>query len=749
MNAFTICTRAAFAALVGFIMIVATPTRAAVQLQSFQLDGDANEATCGGALGTQSCDPNTQPPGTTASAVDDWDSLYACPAPGPNVTATDPCTKLTSGNLAVAIGDLVIDLPDADQFTQGSKDDQNVSAWSWTTNSGGSDKTNLYESFAAKYSAGSLYIGANRVINNGDANIGVWLLQNATIKCTAQMVQAGQCTTAGTFVGKPNAQGVSSPVAHKIGDILIVSAFTNGGTVSNIQVYKVIQTVGHDSNPDAVAGVCPANAIPSQAGKNTGSTGVCLQQLITQTQQGPALCNSAITGPPAVPANAACAATNAAAIAALDTRFSSPQNGAATGTYPALTFFEIGLNLVDLNLASECFPSYLVDGRQSQSVTSALNDFTLGQFQNCDASVTTEIHLSTPPSGTDPNIDCNAQGVTCTPLDPGTSIYDKAFIAGTAGAQAPTGTVTFTWFSNLTCTSTGNQLGPINLVDNGSTVTYNSTTNVWTVKSSAVSGANVTSAGVSFKAHYEATAGGPYPSRDSPCEKVTVRSTPGLTTTAATPVTLGVAITDTAHITGLVGSSPGGSITFTAYSDSTCSTLVFTSNAIAVTGTVNGSGDFTSNSFTPTAVGNYYWIASYSGDANNTAKATQCGDSFETSVINKAQPGMGTQPNVQVINNDSATLTSLISGAVPGGTITFNLYLNDVNCTGQVQYTETLNVSGAGPYSTSNITPLPATPSTADMTFRWVVTYSGDSNYKSATSACGAESVSIDITPNP
>jgi len=725
------------------VMLAMPMARAAVNQEDFQLDGDAYEATCGGALGTVSCDPGTLPlAGTTPTAVDDWDVLYNCPTSG---SATVQCQRNDpgSGNLAVAIGDLVIDLPDADQFTQGSKDDQNVTAWSWTPNDGGSDKTNLYESFAAKYPAGSLYIGANRVINNGDANIGVWLLQNATQKCTTQMVTDGKCSKAGTFVGKADANGFSGPVSHRVGDILIVSAFTNGGTVANMQVYKVIQTVGHDSSTDAVAGVCPANAIPSQAGKNTGATGVCLQQMITGTNQGTALCNSQIGS---IPAGVACAATNAAAVTALDKRFASPQNGAAPSTYPPLTFFEIGLNLASLNLASECFPSYLVDGRQSQSVTSALNDFTLGNFQNCDASVTTEIHLSSPPAGTDPNIDCNAQGVTCTPLDPGTSIYDKAFVAGTPGAQAPTGSVTFTWFKNQTCASTGTTIGPINLVDNGSTITYNSTTNIWTVKSTAVSGtSNVTSSGVSFKAHYDATVGGPYPSRDSACEKVTVKSAPTLTTTASGPVSLGVSINDVAHISGLAGSQPGGTITFTLYSTKSsatppvCSGVLFTDSK-----PVSGNGDVSSSSYTPTAAGTYYWIASYSGDANNTPVSGSCGDSNESSVVQPAQPGVLTQPSAQVINNDSATLTGLVSGVAPTGSITFNLY-QDATCSGAVKYTETVAVSNAGA-STTNKTPIPVT---SDTTFRWVVSYNGDANYQSAASLCSAESVAIDINPNP
>ena len=152
-----ICTGAAIAAVTGFI-IAAAPARA-VHLDNFQLDGDVKETLCGGAFGTLSC-PTAQP--------DDWDSLYACPASGTNL-----CSKITTNNLANVIGELVDEFnrPDPDNFGQGSKDDMNVTAWNWTA-AGGSAKTNIMQSFASKYD-GNLYIGANRDINNGDANF-VW-----------------------------------------------------------------------------------------------------------------------------------------------------------------------------------------------------------------------------------------------------------------------------------------------------------------------------------------------------------------------------------------------------------------------------------------------------------------------------------------------------------------------------------------------------------------------------------------------
>lgn len=72
-------------------------------------------------------------------------------------------------------------------------------------------------------------------------------------------------------------------------------------------------------------------------------------------------------------------------------------------------------------------------------------------------------------------------------------------------------------------------------------------------------------------------------------------------------ITLGGSATDLATLSG--GYNPTGTVTYTAYSNSACTTLVFTSSSIPL-----GSR---SNPFYPEAVGTYYFVASYSGDANN------------------------------------------------------------------------------------------------------------------------------------
>jgi fibronectin-binding autotransporter adhesin len=107
---------------------------------------------------------------------------------------------------------------------------------------------------------------------------------------------------------------------------------------------------------------------------------------------------------------------------------------------------------------------------------------------------------------------------------------------------------------------------------------------------------------------------------------------PVLVTSASPGGALGTALFDTATLTG--GASPTGTLTFTLYGpdDAACSTAVafLTSRAVA------GNGSYQSAAFTPSAQGVYRWVANYSGDGNNAAVTTACGDPVETVTIGKS-----------------------------------------------------------------------------------------------------------------
>ena len=120
---------------------------------------------------------------------------------------------------------------------------------------------------------------------------------------------------------------------------------------------------------------------------------------------------------------------------------------------------------------------------------------------------------------------------------------------------------------------------------------------------------------------------------------------PAISTNASTGGPLGTAVHDVAHLTGVTGSA-GGSITFVLYrgSDTTCTTPLFTSAPVAV----SGPNSYTGPDFTPTSAGTYQWVASYSGDTNNAAVASSCNDSNE-SVSITPPPAPPLTPGIAVI----------------------------------------------------------------------------------------------------
>jgi hypothetical protein len=116
-----------------------------------------------------------------------------------------------------------------------------------------------------------------------------------------------------------------------------------------------------------------------------------------------------------------------------------------------------------------------------------------------------------------------------------------------------------------------------------------------------------------------------------------------LATTASANIALGSgSLTDSATVSGLTSPESSATVEFKLYGpdDATCSgTPVFTSTKPATPSGTTATA--TSDAFTPTAAGTYRWIASYSGDANNTAKAGACNDANESTTVTTAAPPDG------------------------------------------------------------------------------------------------------------
>jgi hypothetical protein len=208
--------------------------------------------------------------------------------------------------------------------------------------------------------------------------------------------------------------------------------------------------------------------------------------------------------------------------------------------------------------------------------------------------------------------------------------------------------------------------------------------------------------------------------------------TPTLSTTAGPDVNLGTAVTDSATLTGTAtqpanpvinltgtgGAAAGGTITFKLFgpSDTGCGSLVFTSSAVPV----SGDGTYGPVSFTPTDVGNYHWVAVYSGNPPNTSGVTHnadCTDTNEDVTVTTVPSSLTSAQNW--VPNDSATVTAPAGTGNLAGTVFFALYASS-DCSGTAIYTTQANVSGASPQtvSTSN-----TTAQTASGSFSWRVTY--------------------------
>jgi hypothetical protein len=208
------------------------------------------------------------------------------------------------------------------------------------------------------------------------------------------------------------------------------------------------------------------------------------------------------------------------------------------------------------------------------------------------------------------------------------------------------------------------------------------------------------------------------------------KNSPSIATTlSATSGSIGDSVHDSAALTGAT-SNAGGTVTYTVYSDNACLLGARDAGTKAVTnGVVTDSNALQFNSS-----GTFYWQAVYSGDANNNGTASAC--QSEVLVIGKNSPKGSTAQNL--LPNDSGTIAG--ATATAGGTLTFALFSpSDATCSGAPALTQTVNVSGNGTYNTTNTSFL----ASAEGTWRWLVTYSGDANNNGFTIACGVERFTI------
>jgi hypothetical protein len=194
-------------------------------------------------------------------------------------------------------------------------------------------------------------------------------------------------------------------------------------------------------------------------------------------------------------------------------------------------------------------------------------------------------------------------------------------------------------------------------------------------------------------------------------------------------------VTDTAILSGTNAATAIGTVTYTAYSDSSCSVYAASGGTVEVVkGVVPAS--------TPIMVGSgpLYWQASYSGDAFNAPSTSACGSEVETiqagstpvtittqlsSYSGQSGTSIGVQPGEDVF--DSATLTGA-DAASASGTVTYAVYSNDT-CTTSVASGGAVDVSnGTVPESNAVVLSSPGT-------YYWQASYTGDATNEASITA--------------
>jgi hypothetical protein len=680
--------------------LVWTGSASAVHGYSFQLDGDVSAST------TTTLDSVTQ--GL------DWDSFFNA-----NGTKKALPTGFTASSFTP---DLVVNpngsfnTSDATTYTTGSKDTLPISTgWQCASSNNVNSKVDIMNAYSAAFTAANghqlLYFGLERNTNTGDGNVAFWFLQN----------KVGCDSNGGTasFTGD-----------HADGDLLIVSAFTNGGSVSGVDVYR------WNGGANGTLGTTPvAHGVDC---KTTAST-----------QASPDTACATVNGP-----------TNGTA-GTITTPWTTANAKDGVGTKLRTSeFFEGGLDLTANNLGDKCFNVFTGDTRSSQSLTATLFDYALGTLGECTSTTTT---IPTPSgSSTIPTSGTLSASDSATVTVTGISTFSGALTFNLCGP--------FTLASTTTCTTGGVQIGTAQTITASGTYPSDSVT--------------VTSAGrYCWRADFsgDTTAGVPGSSDGGPiteCFTVNPRQ-PTLTTQAgSSPVNFGSAVTDTATLgntanqpgTGglgngsinptTAGAAAGGTISFTLYKSDCTTVATGTGGPFPLTAAVSGDGTYGPVSFTPDAPGTYHWVATYGGNLPNTlaslASASVCGvDPNEDVIVRQIPTSIATAQSAYP--NDSATITSSIVGdnLPSGGTVIFRLYgpangntalanctaAGDVVNSGGLLFKQT-NTSVGGTHSATTSTTNTSVSVNVSDTYYWSVTYAtGDTAHTGRQSSCAENTV--------
>lgn len=657
-----------------------------------------------------------------ADPGEDWNTIYAASMGG--VTAANAFAFITDN--AGGANDTTI------ATGGGTKDDLDIPGWQFGSGNP-VDKDDLLTGYAARY-GDALYFGADRYAGNGSAQMGVWFFQEEV---------GPDPDNPGHFTGQ-----------HQDGDILVLSDFTNGGSVTNIRVFE--WEVGGPINGTL--------------------------RFLAGSADIPADC---VGAPPKVPPVGAgdpfCATVNAAAIDVPWPFFPKGAKGAGPFQVPPGQFYEGGIDLAFLGLDDQCFASFIIETRSSPSIDAVLKDFVGGGFQSCETTLSTT---------------ASRHGVT------NTIASGNGADSGTISSGTDTATLTIegvaTWQGDLNFYICGPI--PSGVCDENGVLVDTKTVNQSSTfpgdfTSDVADAVTLTSAGrycwfVTFTPDADSASRGVEGAEHDGSENTTNTECftvqgvlPVLDTQAvASSVVFGGTIQDNATITGLakepgnngsnttyptIGANNGifvGKIVFSLVGPGDCTTIPsgFVNIDQAILSTA-GNGTYGPVGFvvdTPNTPGVYHWKAQYQTvvvAVNNSSTSTHnatCTDTDEDVTVAQIPTQISTSPFT--FPQDTASVKANTGNLPQGGTIEFKLYNSSANCTANTATGLLYSESKAGPansttaehtVSTNNTTfSVNASSANDNVTLYWRVTYTpGGSAHTGRSSTC-VESTLMDHT---
>jgi hypothetical protein len=396
-----------------------------------------------------------------------------------------------------------------------------------------------------------------------------------------------------------------------------------------------------------------------------------------------------------------------------------------------------------------------VDGA---SIGNRDNQIMAGAILPLQTGVATELHQTTDATGT---TDVGTPGLTINATLPagGGTVFVKD--VATVTPSDATGTVSFRYYNTLDlCNADTTGTGG---VDAGTNKSVSSGTATSDVKS-------FTSAGtVYWRAFFDGT--GISTDSSSLCNEVlnirqnssTVTElhetdengadiTPDSNNGTSITVSVGANVTDYATVTPTTAT---GSVAFRYYSGNNaltdCATdrAGFLNNGTAPSlGTAAGGEAVSGGSAKSTTTafndaGTFYWVAFFTGTGLNNNSVSACDG--EVLTVQKGAPTLATSPTLRP--QDSATLSGILAGGSPQATITFELFgPGNATCDpagdAPVYNSGPINVTGNGTVTTDNTT-FVIDSSSPTGTYRWLVSYSGDSKNEGNSKACGVEQFTV------